>query len=101
MRLKILNCPGGGPFRSNTFYVLLINGVGFPGGSVVKNLPPNAGNEDLIPGLGRSPGEENSNPLQYSHLENPMVRDGEEKRNQKSHQGKTITRDKKIYWIVF
>ena len=58
MRLKILNCPGGGPFRSKTFYVLLINGVGFPGGSVVKNLPPNAGNEDLIPGLGRSPGED-------------------------------------------
>ena len=74
MRLKILNCPGGGPFRSKTFYVLLINGVGFPGGSVVKNLPPNAGNEDLIPGLGSSPGEENSNPLQYSHLENPIDR---------------------------
>ena len=74
MRLKILNSPGGDPFRSKTFCVLLINGSGFPGGSVVKNLPPNAGNEDLIPGLGRSPGEGNSNPLQYSHLENPMDR---------------------------
>ena len=38
---------------------------GFPGGSVVRNLPANAGDardEDSIPGLGRSPGEGNSNP---------------------------------------
>ena len=42
---------------------------------VVKNLPANAGNikdVGLIPGLGRSPGEGNGNPLQYSSLENPM-----------------------------
>ena len=32
---------------------------GFPGGSTVKNLPANAGNVGLIPGLGRSPGEGN------------------------------------------
>ena len=32
--------------------------LGFPGGSVVKNLPANAGDEGLIPGLGRSPGGE-------------------------------------------
>ena len=38
--------------------------MGFPGGSVVKNLPPKAGNPGLIPGLGRSPREGNSNPLQ-------------------------------------
>ena len=44
------------------------------GGSVVKNLPVNAGNAGSIPGLGRSPGERNGNPLQYSHLENPMDR---------------------------
>ena len=37
MRLKILNSPGGDPFRSKTFCVLLINGSGFPGGSVGKN----------------------------------------------------------------
>ena len=46
---------------------------GFPGGSVVKNPPANAGNAgDMgsIPGLGRSPGEGNSYPLQYSCLEN-------------------------------
>ena len=50
---------------------------GFPGGSMVKNLPANAGdtgNEGLIPGLGKSPGEGNGNPLQYSCLENPMDR---------------------------
>jgi len=38
----------------------------FPGGSVVKNQPASAGNESLIPGLGRSPGEGNGNTLQYS-----------------------------------
>ena len=40
----------------------------------VKNLPANAGDLGLIPGLGRSPGEGNGNPLQYSFLENPMDR---------------------------
>ena len=39
---------------------------GFPGGSVVKNSPANAGDAGLIPDLGRSPGEANGNPLQYS-----------------------------------
>ena len=47
---------------------------GFPGGSVVKNLPANAGEATSIPGLGRSPREENGNTLQYSCLENVMVR---------------------------
>ena len=45
---------------------------GFPGGSVVKYLPANAGDAGSIPGLGRSPGEGNGNPLQYSCLENFM-----------------------------
>ena len=45
----------------------------FPGGSVVKNLPTSAGDTGLIPpGLGRSPGGENSNPHQYSCLENSL-----------------------------
>ena len=48
--------------------------VGFPGGSVVKSLPANAGDQGLIPGLGRSPGEGNGNTLQYSCLGNPMDR---------------------------
>ena len=45
--------------------------MGFPGGSVVKNLPANAGDTreaGSISGLGRSPAEENGNPLQYSCL---------------------------------
>ena len=41
---------------------------------MVKNLPVNVGNASLIPGLGRSPGEGNGNPLQYSCLGNPMDR---------------------------
>ena len=46
--------------------------MGFPGDSLVKNLPANAGDMGLIPGLERSPGEENGNPLQYSCLGNPV-----------------------------
>ena len=41
---------------------------------MVKNLPANAGDLGLIPGLGRFPGEGNGNPLQYSCLENPIDR---------------------------
>ena len=48
--------------------------LGFPGGSVVKNPPANAGDMVSIPGSGRSPGEENGNPLQYSCLGNLMDR---------------------------
>ena len=48
--------------------------VALQGGSVVKSLPANAGNIGLIPGLGRSPGKGNDNPLQYSCLENPTKR---------------------------
>ena len=44
----------------------------FPGGSEVKASACNAGDLGSIPGLGRSPGEGNGNPLQYSYLENPM-----------------------------
>ena len=51
--------------------------MGFPGGSVVKNLPANAGDAadaGLIPVLGRSPGGGNGNPLWHLCLENPMDR---------------------------
>ena len=41
---------------------------------MVKNLPANAGDFGLVPGLGRSPGEGNGSPLHYSCLENPMDR---------------------------
>ena len=44
------------------------------GGAVVKNPPADAGDMGLIPDLGRSPGEGNDNPFQYSCLENPMDR---------------------------
>jgi len=47
---------------------------GFPGSSGVKNPPANAGDVVSIPGSGRTPAEENGNPLQYSCLENPMNR---------------------------
>ena len=47
---------------------------GFPSGSVGENLPVNAGDVDSTPGSGRSLGEGNGNPLQYSCLENPTDR---------------------------
>ena len=53
---------------SRSFQVVL----DFPGGSEVKASASNAGDLGLIPGSGRSPGERNGNPLQYSCLENPM-----------------------------
>ena len=46
----------------------------FPGGSVVKNPPADAGDVGSIPGSGRSPREGNGNPLQYSCQRNPMDR---------------------------
>ena len=55
---------------------VLIMTPDFPGGASGKDLPANAGElRDLgsIPGLGRSPGEGNGSPLQYSCLENPMT----------------------------
>ena len=51
--------------------------MGFPGGTVLKNLPSTAGDERdtvSIPGLGRYPRAGNGNPLQYSCLKNPMDR---------------------------
>ena len=46
----------------------------FPGGSVVKNLPVNAGDVGSIPESGKTPGKRNGNPLQYSCLGNHMDR---------------------------
>ena len=48
--------------------------LGFPGGSDGKESAHNAGDLSSISGSGRSPGEGNGNPLQYSCLENPMDR---------------------------
>ena len=50
--------------------------MGFPDGSVVNNLPANAGNREdagLISGMGRCSGGEIGNPLQYSCLGDPMI----------------------------
>ena len=52
--------------------MIILYDVGFPGGSEVKASACNAGDLGLIPGSGRSLGEGNGNPLQYSCLENPM-----------------------------
>ena len=54
---------------SKIFYVM-----GYPHGSVINNYPPSAGDAGSISGSGRSPGEGNDNPLQYSCLENPTDR---------------------------
>ena len=56
---------------SKSIYLFIL---GFPGGSVVKNLPANAGDSSSIPESGRSPGEGHGNPLQHSCLGNPMDR---------------------------
>ena len=68
-------------FKESDFYLFIYNlnylfmaVLGFPGGSVSKESTCSAGDPGSIPGLGRSPGEENGNPLQYSSLENPMDR---------------------------
>ena len=56
-------------------YELGMKGWGFPGGSVVKNLPANVGDvRDMVRSLGRSPEEGHGNPLQYSCLKNSMDR---------------------------
>ena len=51
--------------------------MGFPGGSDGKESACNAGDPGSIPGLGRSSGEGNGNPLQYSGVENSMDRGGQ------------------------
>ena len=48
--------------------------LSFPGGSDNKESASNAGDLGSIPGLGRSPGGEHGNSLQYSCQENPMDR---------------------------
>ena len=59
----------GSDLAAAVFYCMVL-----PSGSVVKNSPASAGDAGLIPELGRTPGEGNGNPLQYSCLGNPMDR---------------------------
>ena len=61
-------------FLYSSFYSGVIFHWDFPGGSDGKASVYNAGDSSSIPGLGRSPGEGNGNPLQYYCLENPMDR---------------------------
>ena len=64
----------GLPGKPSLFILCLVVVWGFPGGSDNKESACNAGDLGLIPGSGRSPGEANGNPVQYSCLENRMDR---------------------------
>ena len=68
-----------------------LGNLGFPGGSVVKNVPANAGDLGLIPGSGKSPGEGNGNPLQYSYLGNPMDRGAWQVTDHEGHKESDMT----------
>ena len=65
--------------------------MGFPGISVVKNPPGNAGDTGLTPGWTRSPGRGHDNPLQYSCLENPHGQRSLVGYSQWDHQESDIT----------
>ena len=70
-----VSCPRNGRGAHTTGWVVIRQSAlrqDFPGGSDGKESVYNAGDLGLIPGLGRSPGEGNDNPLQYYCLENPM-----------------------------
>ena len=60
--------------RKSMYYTTLmkVKNLGFPGGSAGKKSACNLGDLGSIPGLGRSPGEENGYPLQYSGLKKSM-----------------------------
>ena len=67
MTNKTLGFPGGSLLKNPP-----TNARGFPGGSDAKASAYNAGDPGSIPGWGKSSGEGNGNPLQYSCLENPL-----------------------------
>ena len=76
-KLAMVSCPTQTLSLSSHLFLLpfpLLKTLGFPGGSVVKNLAASAGDACLIPGWGRSPGGGHGNPLQYSYLEKPTDR---------------------------
>ena len=68
MALLYLGKPAGGPIASSSNPL-----QASPEAQLVKNSPANARDASLIPGLVRSPGEGNGNPLQYSCLEYSMA----------------------------
>ena len=65
---------------------------GFVGGSVVKNLPANAGDTSSVPGWGRYSGGGNGNPLQYSYLWNPMDEEPGSLQSMRSQESDTTER---------
>ena len=71
--------------------------IGYPGGSVVKNLPINAEDVSLISDLGRYPGKGNGNPLQYSCLKNPMERGAWQARVYGGHKKLDILTEQQLY----
>ena len=71
---KPLSPSSGAPCIAFIDWILLCARHGFPGSSDCKGSVCNVGDPGLILGSGRSPGEGNGNPLQYSCLENPMDR---------------------------
>ena len=70
--LYVTCCFSLAAFNILSLCLIFVSLTGFPGGSDSKVSAYNAGDPGSIPGLGRSPGEGNGNPLQYSCLENPM-----------------------------
>ena len=73
----------------------------FPGGSEVKAPACSAGNVGSIPGSGRSPGEGNGNPLQYSCLENPMDRGAWWATVHGVAKSRTRLSDLTFHWVYF
>ena len=71
---RCLNCLRCYRFKNVNWSLFLILILNFPGGSDGKASVYNAGDRGSIPGLGRSPGEGNGNPLQDYCLENPVDR---------------------------
>ena len=65
-------CNNNGSFYKKNIFERLLHVSRFPCGSAGKESACNAGDLGSIPGLGRSPGEGNGYPLQYSGLENSM-----------------------------
>ena len=70
-RQKFLMSMGYFCLLGTSFKKKLYKYSGFPGGSDGKEIACNVGDLGSVPGLGRSPGEQHGNPLQYSCLENP------------------------------
>ena len=72
LETRKIQCPELTLFLLSSLLPMPPIGQGFPGGSDGRASAYNVGDPGLIPGSGRSSGEGNGNPLQYSWLENPM-----------------------------